>query len=564
MARSEEDSVSQDASHNSNNPFSRFRRAADEKISTLLQGIIGLPSALTRIPAGNTRWADFDGDLRRRDELQARQKDLKESEAKRSKTDEHGQTNVGDIDLNVVDIRVPPMPLRPLSSFSDIDMNAFRMHLPLYSIGTRGLLADLGPHGNGRSGWSQLKPLETTTGSDPLATLRHDVFLGRHLDPSDRGGYPVKDSTHSLLPYLLFSPYSPLKLSASSSSNSPPEDKFPYCHAFEDLIRVSQGDEMVSAMKRKYFYQPFYLPTHFMAWIKDLDTDGLLSHPTHPQVSKAFNASKPMWPDKHHKLDTEPKEGNAQTEEDMYGRFLRSSSASSNNEVDLGLFFDSLFTDIGKGFQEFPIVDQQVFQAFLDEVILGSSERSKTVRSMAELLWEYIDSSSGQKDATKAIRGVSELILQTLPGTEIVRVKRESPTEQTSDHAIEKNVVALSSLMLRDLPHLPAKDKIVTTKTESKTKADLGNKADSASKFEKIVSSSTTSEHTTNEDGSIETSVTVWKRFADGRETVTTTSHIEDPRKDEDGKSVQTSSVESAQEADTSKDVKEKKGWFWN
>jgi len=561
MARSEEDNVSQNTSHKSDNPFSRFRRAADEKISTLLQGIIGLPSALTRTPAGNTRWADFDDDLRRRDELQARQKELKESEARRSKTDEFSQTNVGDIDLGAVEIRVPPMPRRPRSSLLDIDIDAFKIHLPIYSTGTRALLADLGPHGNGGSGWSQLKPLASTIGIDPLAALRHDIFLGRNLDSSE---YPMKDSTHSLLPYLLFSPYSPLKLSAGTSPNSPPEDKFPYCHAFEDLIRVSQGEEMVSAMKRKYLYQPFYLPTHFMAWIKDLNTDGLLSQPTHPRVSQAFDPSKPIWPEKHHKIDTESKEGNAKTEEDMYGRFLRSSSAFPNKEVGLGVFFDSLFTDIGKGFQEFPIVDQQVFQSFLDEVILGNSERAKTVRSMAELLWEYIDSPSGQKDATKAIRSMSELILQTLPGTEFVRVERESPAEETSDDTIEKNVVALSGLMLLDLPHLPAGGKIITTKTESKTEADLGNKIDGVSNSEKIVSSSTTSEHTTNEDGSVETSVTVWKRFADGRETVTTTSHVEDPRKDEDGKSAQTSSVKSAQEAETSKDSKEKKGWFWN
>jgi len=46
---------------------------------------------------------------------------------------------------------------------------------------------------------------------------------------------------------------------------------------------------------------------------------------------------------------------------------------------------------------------------------------------------------------------------------------------------------------------------------------------------DRVVSSSTTTERTTDEDGTVETCVTVWKRFADGRETTTTTSHTEDP-----------------------------------
>ena len=56
---------------------------------------------------------------------------------------------------------------------------------------------------------------------------------------------------------------------------------------------------------------------------------------------------------------------------------------------------------------------------------------------------------------------------------------------------------------------------------------------------DKVVYTSTTTEHTTNEDGIVETSVTFHKRFADGRETVTTTTHMEDLARDEKGDSME-------------------------
>ena len=51
------------------NPFIRFRQFADSQISSILQGIVGLPSAFSKNPSTNARWADFDDKLQRRDEL---------------------------------------------------------------------------------------------------------------------------------------------------------------------------------------------------------------------------------------------------------------------------------------------------------------------------------------------------------------------------------------------------------------------------------------------------------------------------------------------------------------
>ena len=54
-------------SHNKDdeNPFIAFRRYADEQMSSLLQGVIGLPSALSS-HSSNNRWIPYDQELRRR------------------------------------------------------------------------------------------------------------------------------------------------------------------------------------------------------------------------------------------------------------------------------------------------------------------------------------------------------------------------------------------------------------------------------------------------------------------------------------------------------------------
>jgi hypothetical protein len=107
-------------------------------------------------------------------------------------------------------------------------------------------------------------------------------------------------------------------------------------------------------------------------------------------------------------------------------------------------------------------------------------------------------------------------------------------------------------------------DKFTWTKI-GKELEDLKRKAEVDPK---AVFTSTTTEHTTNEDGSVETSVTVWKRYADGRETTTTTSHIEEPAccDEEDEFHQQTGFPKVPEQKEDKKTDKkpEKKGWFWN
>jgi hypothetical protein len=85
---------------------------------------------------------------------------------------------------------------------------------------------------------------------------------------------------------------------------------------------------------------------------------------------------------------------------------------------------------------------------------------------------------------------------------------------------------------------------------------------------EKVVSSSTSTERTRNEDGTVETRVEIWRRYANGRETVTTTSHTEGPRilnNDDHDPSApgERDQLIARQKADNKKE-KKKAGWFWN
>jgi len=77
------DKTPKDKQSDSDNPFIRFRHFADEQIGAVLQGFVGLPSAFSK-PQSGSQWSVFDEDLKRRDALQARRRELKEAEEARS------------------------------------------------------------------------------------------------------------------------------------------------------------------------------------------------------------------------------------------------------------------------------------------------------------------------------------------------------------------------------------------------------------------------------------------------------------------------------------------------
>lgn len=121
-------------------------------------------------------------------------------------------------------------------------------------------------------------------------------------------------------------------------------------------------------------------------------------------------------------------------------------------------------------------------------------------------------------------------------------------------------------------PASERKDVTTETETDRTERANVDTSEKEVSEISKpiqdpnkVISSSTTSEHYTNEDGSVDTTVTVWKKYADGRETCTTTSHSEDRPSASVGSEQNSKSDNNAEEVgDKTKDGKTSKGWFWN
>jgi len=90
-------------------------------------------------------------------------------------------------------------------------------------------------------------------------------------------------------------------------------------------------------------------------------------------------------------------------------------------------------------------------------------------------------------------------------------------------------------------------------------------------KPEKVVATTTTTEHSKHEDGSVETRVTVWKRYANGRETETTKTYSEDtPAGNPAQYQLRSTTERAAPDAKSSTDKPitknnaTKNGWFWN
>lgn len=544
MARDSEDKDVRDSQPKPDNPFIKFRQFADEQISSLLQGIIGLPSAFSKTP-GNARWANFDDDLRRRDELHARQQELRESEARKANQGTHNEKATAEADIPVKKYSGwnKVSDIASESPGTDGSMDGKRIKdIPLYSPVSRSLFAHLEASGKAEKNWDPLwnpprmysfEEPKTGPSTDKMTAIQDLCFNELKVLPHYRSDY-------SLLPYLLFSSYSPLRLqqhrmTSPADPKSPLHviDPFPYCNAFEDLILVSQGRPMtgpwnpsVSATIPRSIGGSFFgfhwigaLQRSQVLQQKEERTEQIVSKPVSvldkiPFFGLGFDGApdtdtknethrifKREAVDKS-KAEPESNEESAspKTEEEMYERFLRLMSPTSPNAASPDLaMVEELFRLFGQEFKD--MKPGEILKTIADELLPRTPEEEQQLRSLAD---EFL------RDFMPSLR-------QELKG-------------------------------LKEREQLEGKAKSSTSATGS----------------DKVVSSTTTSEHTTNDDGSVETSVTVWKRFADGRETVTTTTHMEDPARDEDGNPAQWDADTTTQEDKEDKKESVKKGWFWN
>jgi len=508
----------------SDNPFIRFRQFADQQISSLLQGIIGLPSAFSGKPSENPRWAVFDDDLRRRDELQARQQELKESEARRL---DRRSTN------EEVDIPVKKSP----------DWGAFpRWHdnvpktnqdnegmrdLPLYGPVTKSLFAHLSQPADSDVDWNSKEHLldpwreageahfrirQDQLPSDCLRMTQHLVYSRLNTSPKLRSDY-------SLLPYLMFSPYSPIRLIESRSiySRSQAQDTFPYCDAFEDLIRTTQPAQRPTPFSQLFI--PFRGYKYF---------DALANGPSYVTVTRALLHE--TWIEHLHKsnLLQESEIGSLPRERTAFPRSPPFPFASTYPES-----VESV-TEMSTSDEKLASKEAQTEQEMYDHFLRWASKPSAVTETMETVLAEA--------------RAAFAKQLKSDEVPDLPRAFNE----------------LMESKLVRELLGEFEPDK----QNQAERKPGTTNPVEDP---DKVVSEHTVTQRVKQVDGSVQTYVSVWKMFADGRETTTTTSHTEEQERDENGslKPLVYMAEESkalSEKAEKEAEVKkvQKKGWFWN
>lgn len=533
------------------NPFIRFRQFADAQISSLLQGIVGLPSAFSKAPSSNTRWAEIDDKLQRRDELhqQSEQPDNPEAVEER-----RGSEADKDVEIPV---KTSPGWRQYASSRTGDEtdeqkVDGMTRDLPLYSPVSTSLFTHL--YGAGDVAHHRIReafrsPLSTTVTSSPDEVSLNNVKSLQYMILDQLRAGSSLQSDYSLLPYLLFSPYSPLRLSSTPSSTTTQQDNFPFCDAFEDLIRVSQGRPMATTWTRIGLprYWLFHHPAAYAAcstdWVRGMQWNGLLQQGVKPSDLQRTNpgrilekvANYPSFSPQQHNdtndqdnppADSASKElADPRTEEDMYERFLRMASPPAS----LGSMVESLFADIEKEFKAYSPFSGLFPEAEKKFKDLKSSDEQLSFSSLFSDIEKDIKSLSPHESrrAFEHILSDTDKVLATALTPEGRRELREA----WSDKRVSK-IVSTS----------------VSAGPETSFEPD------------RVVSTSSTTEHIKNEDGSIKTSVTVWKRFADGSESMTSSTHTEDPQSE----GLPQSKEEEEENKEEKKQAKEgRQGWFW-
>jgi len=216
MAPSNEDLDQHRSAHEEQNPFIVFRRYADEQLSTILQGLIGLPSALTS-RSSNERWLPFDKrDARRRE------KEMRSWGAPRSPEDgEQRKACEDQMEGEGVDI--------PIKKYTD--------SLPKDRQESEGCSSNPSK--------DDYPPRNRPFFNSGSCATSQSYSLGDDI-PFQRGFFPTGLLSDAFTPawplgYLVFSPYSPLRL----EQQEPFRDHGPRLrNAFEDLITVERGRDM--------------------------------------------------------------------------------------------------------------------------------------------------------------------------------------------------------------------------------------------------------------------------------------------------------------------------------
>jgi hypothetical protein len=562
------------------NPFIKFKRFADAQIGAVLQGIIGLPSVFSKQPNdANSRWADLHDDLKRRDRILAEQRASKESGLTHSQADSEDEE---------VEIPVKKFPGWSPTTSAQADSpksssvgngDGMQDSIDLFSPVTKSLFAHLIHNPMDDADWSKLGLLAkkppifpgSCLNSVDYFDLRDDQMMGTALNmiqsivlnnlnrTARTVGYNHLHSPQSVLPYILFSPYSPLALSSMpppsrrSSVFEHDEDDFPYCEAFQDLLLTSQGRPMTtwvlmppelrankaSSAANMLQNNDLGKARSGMSWIDHLHSYGLLTKepPSNlplrvgqMELSSPIRMkfAKPIGDKQEHAFSTSRPQRGPDTEQDSYD------------------FLDRI---VGNVSSPFPIKDaMQAIEAFIKDAVGYLAEQENNTTGNRPLYSERVSPRAAETDPNQ---DESDLMRRS---SFTSSKSTSTQTEAFPDQVAQANA---------------------TKSVESDQTEEVRSESTVPPATERVVSTTTSTKQTTDESGSVHTTVTIQKLYADGRTSITTTSKANFPPMDrqcteeewlalhEDERCPYCDAKHEEVEEPKRKE-KKSKGWFWN
>lgn len=562
------------------NPFIKFRRYADAHVSAFLQGIIGLPSTFSS--RRNPHWADFKEDPRVDSSVKSH-----EDTASNAPLDPdykyHNELAMFRPQGTTVD-EIPKTKQWRSMYFPSHEVSS--RDIPLYSVVTKDLFAHLGGPSSRQWGsgnvthpldslQSKHLPFEIFQGQRTSDVLQQVQFMA--LNELDKR--PSLRSEYSLLPYLLFSPYSPIQLEetakAASFNGNDGEikgDTFPYSIAFEDLIYTTHGGRYQSPYKHFHPFERFHLgyrhkldpSVNWMGWIHNLYGTNLLQQ----REVKVATFTAPNIKD--YRLSPFALMHQAVLDEGQPLKSIVAPITSTEPETEQEMY-DELASWISS-----PTAILGSFATMMQDPERWIEDKIKTLESeQGQKVAKKVMDENLPKEFRDMIAQLNDSRLHGPDAEELQKVFEYINGEEFSRHSEEKSkqLEQLKSILRfligpeeekKTPPYVPEQSLWVPDlTTQSETSVKTQNASDKSEDSEaRVVATSTTTEQTTHEDGSTETFVTVWKRFSDGRESTTTTNHNTNPACDENGNPVEqrASNAEAAKE----RRVQERKGWFWN
>jgi hypothetical protein len=571
------DSNSSASKDKDENPFIKFKRYADAQIGAVLQGIIGLPSVFSKQPNdANSRWADLHDDLKRRDRILAKHLASKASGSTNSQADSEDE----EVEIPVRKFPGWSLPAHGMScsaSSSRIgDKDGEQDSIDLFSPVTKSLFAHLIRKPIDDADWNRLRQLDRTPAFFPgsclngmdFFNLRDDQKTGNAVNIIQKivlnnfnraartAGYNQLQSSQSVLPYILFSPYSPLALSSMprpSNGNSVfehEEDDFPYCEAFQDLLLASQERPMTTWVLMPH---EFRVKTNLnaanefhnvelrkarsgMFWIDSLQFYGLLNNEPPSNLPLMLGQSSPT-----HMKFAKPN-GDEQESMLLYSKSQR----GPDTEQDAYDFLDRI---VGHVSSPFPIRDaMQAMEAFIKDAVSYFAEQENNTAG------------NRPRSSERASPGT----VKTHPNQDESGIMRRFGFPDGKSTSTPTGAFPVQGAQA---------NAVRSEESDQMEEAQSGSTVPPAT--DRVVSTTTTTQQVTDEDGSVHTTLIIKKLYADGRTSITTTSKVDLPPMDrhyteedwldlpEDERCSHCDAKYEQEEESNRKETKSK-GWFWN